>query len=109
MTVLEQLRALYFNATQSTIGDDFGRAIDLFKQLTSDEDREKAAVFMEGIAEMRREWGGDGRGGGTGARPPGRGKASGPGKPGAARAPGGSGAAGKPGAPPRRRPGSKPR
>ncbi|AMY10965.1 hypothetical protein LuPra_04209 [Luteitalea pratensis] len=57
MTVLEQLRTLYFNATRSTIGDDFGNAIDLFKQLTSEEDREKAAVFMEGIAEMRREWG----------------------------------------------------
>ena len=61
MTVLEQLRTIYFNATQSTIGDDFGNAIDLFKQLTSDEDREKAAVFMEGIAEMRREWGADTR------------------------------------------------
>jgi hypothetical protein len=71
MTPLEQLRALYFNATQATIGDDFVRAIDLFKQLTSDEDREKAAVFMEGIAEMRREWGGAGpaTGGGRGKPP----------------------------------------
>ena len=57
MTPLEQLRALYFKATQATIGDDFDRAIDLFKQMTTDADREKAAVFMEGIAEMRREWG----------------------------------------------------
>jgi hypothetical protein len=56
MTPLEQLRGLYFNATRGTIGDDFGRAIDLFKQLTSDEEREKAAVYMDGIAEMRREW-----------------------------------------------------
>ncbi|BCS33883.1 hypothetical protein TBR22_A31110 [Luteitalea sp. TBR-22] len=56
MTALEQLRALYFNATQATIQDDFVAAIDLFKQLTAEEDREKAAVFMEGIAEMRREW-----------------------------------------------------
>jgi hypothetical protein len=67
MTVLEQLRTLYFNATQSTIADDFGNAIDLFKQLTNDADREKAAVFMEGIAEMRREWGADSRGRGKGA------------------------------------------
>jgi hypothetical protein len=56
MTVLEQLRALYFGATKATVGDDFVRAIDLFKQLTVEEEREKAAVFMEGIAEMRREW-----------------------------------------------------
>ena len=80
MTVLEQLRSLYFNATQSTIGDDFGNAIDLFKTLTNDEDREKAAVFMEGIAEMRREWGGDsrGRGKGAGGRKPGAAATRGP-------------------------------
>lgn len=62
MTVLEQLRALYFSVTRTTIGDDFGRAIDLFKQLVSDQEREKAAVFMEGIAEMRREWGAEAQG-----------------------------------------------
>ena len=78
MTALEQLRAIYFNATRGTIQDDFGRAIDLFKQLTTDEDREKAAVFMEGIAEMRREWAADGRGskpgksGRTGKKPAGK-------------------------------------
>lgn len=56
MTALEQLRALYFNATKASIGEDFSTAIDLFKQLTTDDEREKAAVFMDGIAEMRREW-----------------------------------------------------
>jgi hypothetical protein len=71
MTALEQLRAIYFNATQATIGDDFGRAIDLFKQLTTDQEREKAAVFMDGIAEMRREWKGE-TGGRTRTPPPGR-------------------------------------
>ena len=74
MTVLEQLRTLYFNATRSTIGADFGNAIDLFKQLTSEEDREKAAVFMEGIAEMRQEWGADGRGSGAKTKGKGAGK-----------------------------------
>jgi len=63
MTTLEQLRALYFNVTRASIGEDFDTAIDLFKQLTSEEDRERAAVFMEGIAEMRREWAGDAKGG----------------------------------------------
>ena len=63
MTVLEQLRALYFNVTRASIGEDFGAAIDLFKQLSTDEEREKAAVFMEGIAEMRREWGADAKSG----------------------------------------------
>lgn len=59
MTALEQLRALYFHVTRASIGEDFDTAIDLFKQLTSEEDRERAAVFMEGMAEMRREWGAD--------------------------------------------------
>lgn len=73
MTVLEQLRALYFGATKATVGDDLVRAIDLFKQLTIEEEREKAAVFMEGIAEMRREWaaedGGPRRSAGKGRAP----------------------------------------
>jgi hypothetical protein len=63
MTALEQLRMLYFNATRTSIGEDFDTAIDLFKQLTSEEDRERAAVFMDGMAEMRREWGADAKGG----------------------------------------------
>jgi hypothetical protein len=75
MTVLEQLRALYFNATQSSIGDDFVNAIELFKQLTNEEDRGKAAVFMEGIAEMRREWAAK-KGRATGARGSSAGKAA---------------------------------
>lgn len=56
MTILEQLRALYFDAKPASIAEDFERAIDLFKQIETDDDREKAAVFMDGIAEMRREW-----------------------------------------------------
>jgi hypothetical protein len=63
MTALEQLRALYFNVTRASIGEDFDTAIDLFKQLTNEEDRERAAVFMDGMAEMRREWAGDAKGG----------------------------------------------
>lgn len=68
MTALEKLRALYFKATQATIQDDFVAAIDLFKEMTEEADRDKAAVFMEGIAEMRREW--------AGGRPEGGGKKS---------------------------------
>ena len=55
MTALEQLRQLYFQATEHTIDDDFVAAIALFTQLP-EEARDKAAVFMEGLAEMRSEW-----------------------------------------------------
>lgn len=54
---LAAIRTLYFSTTKGTIQKDLARAIDLFKTLTSDEDREKAAVFMDGLSQMRSEWG----------------------------------------------------
>ena len=60
-----EIRRLYFAASQATIADDLARAIDLLKQLPSDEARERAAVFMDGLAQMRSEW----RAAGGGTRP----------------------------------------
>jgi hypothetical protein len=57
MTPLETIRQLYFNATRSTIQRDLTRAIDLLKSMTTDEEREKAAVYMDGLSQMRSEWG----------------------------------------------------
>jgi hypothetical protein len=57
MDPLAEIRQLYFNTTKSTIQKDFARAIDLLKTLPSEDERDKAAVFMEGLAEMRKEWG----------------------------------------------------
>lgn len=54
---LETLRKLYFNTTKATVQRDLDRAIDLFKTLKSEDDREKAAVFMDGLSQMRSEWG----------------------------------------------------
>lgn len=53
-----EIRRLYFATTKASIGRDFARAIDLLKQLPSDAERERAAVFMDGLAQMRSEWGG---------------------------------------------------
>ena len=53
---LARLKALYFETTQATIEDAFDEAIDLLKTLPSDDERERAAVYMEGLAEMRQEW-----------------------------------------------------
>jgi len=55
---LERLKALYFEATAATIADAFDEAIDLLKALPTEEDRERAAVYMEGLAEMKHEFGG---------------------------------------------------
>jgi hypothetical protein len=53
---LAEIKRLYFKAARSTIQRDFERAIDLLKSLPTEADREKATVYMEGLAEMRREW-----------------------------------------------------
>lgn len=52
---LEEIRRLYFKATKATIDRDFDRAIDLLKALP-ESDRPRATVFMQGLAEMRKEF-----------------------------------------------------
>ena len=51
------IRKMYFEATAKTIQRDFERAIDILKTFEDEQARGKAAVFMEGLAEMRKEWG----------------------------------------------------
>ena len=57
MDPLDEIRTLYFGATAQTIQRDFERAIDLLKSMRSDDERRRAHVYMEGLAEMRKEWG----------------------------------------------------
>lgn len=54
---LEEIKRLYYSATRATIGRDFDRAIDLLKTMPGEEEREPATVYMQGLADMRREWG----------------------------------------------------
>ena len=54
---LAEIRRLYFKTTKATILRDFDRAIDLIKSMDAEADREKATVYMQGLAEMRREFG----------------------------------------------------
>jgi hypothetical protein len=53
---IEEIRRMYFRTTPKTIQRDFERAIDLLKALKDDEARGKAAVYMEGLNELRKEW-----------------------------------------------------
>jgi hypothetical protein len=53
---IAEIRRLYFEATPQTIQRDIDRAIDILKSLKDDDERGKAAVFMEGLNEMRKEW-----------------------------------------------------
>ena len=52
---LEAIRRLYFKTTPKTIDRDFDTAVDLLKAMPEAE-RERATVFMQGLAEMRKEF-----------------------------------------------------
>jgi hypothetical protein len=51
---LAEIKRLYFKTTRATIDRDFDRAIDLLKSLP-EADRPRATVYMQGLAEMRKE------------------------------------------------------
>ena len=54
--ILAEIREIYFKTRAATIDRDFDRAIDLLKTIPLPEDRQRATVYMEGLAEMRKEW-----------------------------------------------------
>ena len=58
---LAEIKRLYYRTTRATIKDDFARAIDLLKSMPSEEEREKVAVYMDGLSQMRSDWARTGR------------------------------------------------
>jgi len=53
-----EIRRLYFRTTRQTIQQDLEKALDLLKSMTSEAERERATVYMEGLAQMRKDWSG---------------------------------------------------
>jgi hypothetical protein len=53
---LAEIRRLYFTTTRQTIQADLEKALDLLKSMGSEEERERATVYMEGMAQMRSDW-----------------------------------------------------
>lgn len=53
---LAEIRRLYFVTTKQSIQEDLARALDLLKSMASEEERERATVYMEGLAQMRSDW-----------------------------------------------------
>jgi hypothetical protein len=52
-----EIKRLYYETTRQTIQQDLTKALDLLKSMTTEEERERAAVYMDGLAQMRSEWG----------------------------------------------------
>jgi hypothetical protein len=55
---LAEIRRLYFTTTRQTVDQDLAKALDLLKSMASEDERERATVYMEGLAQMRSDWGG---------------------------------------------------
>jgi hypothetical protein len=56
MTPLEEISQLYYGATPRSIERDLARAVELLKTMPDEEARERAAVYMDGLSQMRSEW-----------------------------------------------------
>ena len=53
---LAEIRRLYFTTTRQSIQADLEKALDLLKSMGSEDERERATVYMEGMAQMRSDW-----------------------------------------------------
>ena len=51
-----EIKRLYYQTSRATITQDFAKAIDLLKSMSSEQERERVAVYMDGMAQMRSEW-----------------------------------------------------
>jgi hypothetical protein len=51
-----EIKRLYYQASRVTIKQDLIKAIDLLKSMASEEERERVAVYMDGLSEMRSDW-----------------------------------------------------
>ncbi|MBI4887119.1 MAG: hypothetical protein HY824_08500 [Acidobacteria bacterium] len=58
---LADIRHIYFKTTRQTIQHDLAHAVELLKSIPTEADREKARVYMDGLAQMRSEWNRTGR------------------------------------------------
>jgi len=53
---LAEIRHLYFTTNKRTIQQDLARALHLLKSMNTEDERERATVYMEGLAQMRSDW-----------------------------------------------------
>jgi hypothetical protein len=54
--IIAEIRRIYFKTSKKTVENDLAHAIELLKSLPDEDMRDRAAVYMEGIAQMRKEW-----------------------------------------------------
>ena len=55
---LAEIKRLYYQTSRGTIKEDLAKAIDLLKSMSTEEERERVAVYMDGLSQMRSDWAG---------------------------------------------------
>ena len=69
MDKLAEIKRLYHETTAATIARDLARAVEILKSMDTEAERERAAVYMDGLSQMRSEWGTKTARGKAGERP----------------------------------------
>ncbi len=57
MDPVAEIKRLYYATTRATVQRDLDKAVALLKSMKTEEDRERVSVFMDGLSQMRSEWG----------------------------------------------------
>jgi hypothetical protein len=57
MDVCSEIKRIYYSTSKATIERDLARAVALLKTLETEAERERVAVYMDGLSQMRSEWG----------------------------------------------------
>jgi hypothetical protein len=57
MDPVAEIKRLYYATTRATVQRDLEKAVGLLKTLETEEERERVSVFMDGLSQMRSEWG----------------------------------------------------
>ena len=57
MDPVAEIKRLYYATTRATVQRDLDKAVALLKTMKTEDERERAAVFMDGLSQMRSEWG----------------------------------------------------
>ena len=52
-----EIKRLYYKTTRQTIQADLAKALDLLKSMPTEEERERVAVYLDGMSQMRSDWG----------------------------------------------------
>jgi hypothetical protein len=53
---IAEIKRLYYRTTRQTITADLAKALQILKSMNGEDERERAAVYMDGLSQMRSDW-----------------------------------------------------